>query len=116
MVKNRIRDLREDMDLRQIDLATKLGIPQRTISGYETGNTEPPFEILFKMSDFFNVSIDYLIGKTNNPSNDSLTNGLTEEEIKELKKYKDMLIAYRKKWLCDTDKSILDDEKWKCYI
>lgn len=62
---NRIKDLREDMDLRQSDLAEKTGIDQRTISNYETGKTLPDAYALIRLADFFNVSIDYLLGRTN---------------------------------------------------
>ena len=61
---NRIRDLREDRDLRQSDLAAQTGIDQRTISNYETGKTAPDMYALIKLADFFDVSIDYLVGRT----------------------------------------------------
>ena len=60
---NRIRDLREDLDMRQSDLAEKTGIDQRTISNYETGKTSPDAYALIKLADFFGVSIDYLVGR-----------------------------------------------------
>ena len=61
---NRIKDLREDRDLRQSDLANATGIDQRTISNYETGKTSPDAYALIKLADFFDVSIDYLVGRT----------------------------------------------------
>ena len=64
---NRIRDLREDRDLRQADLARATGIDQRTISNYETGKSDPNSDALIRLADFFNVSIDYLLERTNNP-------------------------------------------------
>ena len=69
-MNNRIKDLREDMDLRQSDLAEATGIDQRTISNYETGKTKPDSDALIKLADFFNVSIDYLVGRIpfNTPS------------------------------------------------
>ena len=60
---NRIRDLREDRDLRQSDLAAATGIDQRTISNYETGKSNPDSDALIRLADFFNVSIDYLVGR-----------------------------------------------------
>ncbi len=60
-METRIRDLREDMDLRQSDLANATGIDQRTISNYETGKTAPDAYALLKLADFFNVSVDYLL-------------------------------------------------------
>ena len=64
MNMNVIRDLREDRDLRQSDLAKAVGIDQRTISNYETGKSNPDSEALIRLADFFNVSIDYLVGRT----------------------------------------------------
>ena len=64
-MNNRIKDLREDRDMRQIDLAQAVGIDQRTISNYETGKTNPDSEALIKLANFFNVTIDYLVGRTN---------------------------------------------------
>lgn len=65
---NRIRDLREDMDLRQVDVAQATGIDQKTLSNYETGKTNPDSATLVKLADFFNVSIDYLVGQDRNKS------------------------------------------------
>ena len=64
MSRNRIKDLREDRDLRQSDLAAATGIDQRTISNYETGKTSPDAYALIKLADYFGVSVDYLIGRT----------------------------------------------------
>ncbi len=63
-MKNRIKDLREDRDMRQKDLADATGIDQRTISNYETEKTSPDGEALIRLADFFNVSIDYLVGRS----------------------------------------------------
>jgi len=60
---NRIRQLREDMNLRQIDVARETGIDQKTLSNYETGKTNPDSYALIKLADFFGVSIDYLVGR-----------------------------------------------------
>lgn len=63
---NRIRELREDRDLRQTDVAEATGIDQRTLSNYETGKTNPDSYAIIKLCDFFDVSADYLIGRTSN--------------------------------------------------
>ena len=65
MYKNRIRDLREDRDLKQKDIAEYLQIHQTTYSDYELGNLNIPVIILHKLADFYGVSVDYLIGRTN---------------------------------------------------
>lgn len=58
---NRIRELREHKGLRQIDVAEATGIDQKTLSNYETGKTNPDSYALIRLADFFNVSIDYLV-------------------------------------------------------
>ena len=58
---NRIKELREDNDLLQKDIAKKLGITQRNYSYFETGKTLLTEDILKKLADFYNVSIDYLL-------------------------------------------------------
>ena len=60
----RLRDLREDMDLRQIDVAKATGIDQKTLSNYETGKTAADMYSLIKLADFFGVSLDYLTGRS----------------------------------------------------
>lgn len=59
---NRIRELREDRDLRQIDIAEKTGIDQKTISNYETGKTLPDSYAIIRLAEFFHVTCDYLLG------------------------------------------------------
>lgn len=59
-----IRTLREGEKLKQSDLAQKLGVTQRKVSYWETGKIEPNLEDLWKIADFFGVSIDELIGRS----------------------------------------------------
>ena len=61
----RIRDLREDKDLSQQDLAQLLHCTQACYSNYETGKRDIPTATLQILADFYNVSIDYLLGRTN---------------------------------------------------
>ncbi|MBQ8447730.1 MAG: helix-turn-helix transcriptional regulator [Clostridia bacterium] len=61
----RIRDLREDRDLNQTQMAKILGMSQTGYSKYETGENDVPTEILIKLARFYNTSIDYLLGETN---------------------------------------------------
>ena len=62
MYQLRIRDLREDRGLRQIDVAQKTGIDQRTLSNYETGKTNPDSYAIIKLAAFYGVTCDYLLG------------------------------------------------------
>lgn len=93
---NRIKDLRTDKDMTQKELAEKIGVTRASISDYEVEKTEPPKDIWIKLSKIFNVSIDYLMGTSNNPNHENFTEGLTEEEIKELQHYKELLQIKRK--------------------
>ncbi|MCL2370742.1 MAG: helix-turn-helix domain-containing protein [Firmicutes bacterium] len=58
----KLKELREEKGLTQTQLATELKINQRTISGYETGVSEPDIATIKKICDFFDVTADYLLG------------------------------------------------------
>lgn len=62
---NRLKDLREDRDLKQTEIAKKIGISQRGYSHYETGDNNIPINILIKLAYFYNTSTDYILGITN---------------------------------------------------
>lgn len=85
MSSNRIKDLREDRDLRQTDVAEATGIDQRTLSNYETGKTNPDSFALIRLADFFDVSIDYLLGRTN------LRKDAADDVLQELQAARSML-------------------------
>ena len=63
----RLRDLREDKDMNQTQVAKMLGMSQTGYSKYETGENDIPTSVLIKLSRFYNTSIDYLLGETNDP-------------------------------------------------
>jgi len=63
----RLRDLREDRDLKQREVADYLNCAQRTYSNYELGQRDIPTDVLIRLSNFYNVSVDYILGLTNNP-------------------------------------------------
>lgn len=65
MYQHRLRDLREDRDLKQKDLAGILRIHQTTYSDYELDQLNIPVQALHTLADFYGVSVDYLIGRTN---------------------------------------------------
>ncbi len=62
----RIRDLREDKDINQTQIAVYLGMSQTGYSKYETGERDVPTSILIKLADYYDVSVDYILGRTNN--------------------------------------------------
>ena len=61
----RLRDLREDNDLTQTQLVKKLNMHKTTYTNYEQGKRDLPLEVAIKIADFYNVSLDYLAGRTN---------------------------------------------------
>ncbi|MGI5957853.1 MAG: helix-turn-helix domain-containing protein [Massiliimalia sp.] len=63
----RIRNLREDRDLTQTELSKILICSQRVYSNYERGDIDIPTEILIRLADFYDVSVDYLLNRTDNP-------------------------------------------------
>lgn len=63
----RIRELREDHDLTQKKLGEAINLPQRTYAYYESGQRMVPPEVLCALADFYGVSVDYLLGRTDNP-------------------------------------------------
>lgn len=66
VIYNRIRDLREDHDLKQKDLAKILCCTQQAYSNYELGLRDIPSDILIKLAEFYATNIDYIMGLTNN--------------------------------------------------
>ena len=80
MIFVRLKNLREDHDLSQNDIADYLNISQRTYSYYETGGRDIPIQILIKLADYYKTSIDYLVNRTN-------TKWLQKKHIEALNKY-----------------------------
>ena len=63
-----LRDIREDRDVKQKDIAAYLNVSQNTYSQYETGVISLTAEVLIKLADYYNVSIDFLLDRTDNPN------------------------------------------------
>lgn len=92
MLGNRIKALREELGLKQEDLANKMLVSPSAIGMYETNKREPNNELILKLAQFFNVSTDYLLGKTDirNPGKqiDDVLNeamiGMSKEEYEAL--------------------------------
>lgn len=64
----RLKDIREDKDLKQSQIAELLNVKQNTYSQYENGQRQIPITALVKLAKFYNVSVDYLLGLTDNPN------------------------------------------------
>lgn len=65
MIFENIRNLRVDSDKNQQELADYLHVKQTTYSKYELGKINIPIEVFIKLADYYNVSVDYLLGRTN---------------------------------------------------
>ena len=62
-----LRNIREDRDIKQKDVAKVLNVSQNTYSQYETGVISLTAEVLIKLADYYQVSVDFLLDRTNNP-------------------------------------------------
>lgn len=79
MLGKRLSDLRKKHKITQVDISKKLGVNRSTYANYETGLREPDNETLQRLADYFEVSIDYLLGRTDDPTPSRKT--LNEEFI-----------------------------------
>ena len=101
--KKVLRDLRTQYGLTQDALASKLGASKSTISMYENGNREPDFETLEAIADFFNVDMDYLLGRSKyNTSISTIAahhdnEDWTPEELAEIEEFKKYVLSKRNK-------------------
>lgn len=68
MLRQHIRDLREDQEKTQAEMAEILSVPRKTYCNYENGRNNIPNEVLCHLADYYNTSTDYLLGRTNNPA------------------------------------------------
>lgn len=64
---NRLKELREKRKLSQVRVAMDLNMNQTSVSRYETGEREADYDTLIAFADYFGVSVDYLLGRTDNP-------------------------------------------------
>jgi HTH-type transcriptional regulator, competence development regulator len=101
---DRLRRLRLEKKLTQEELGKKINVTKVSISGYENGNRTPDTETLQKLADFFNVTTDYLLGRTDNPNppeND-------DKELGTLAKINQLIKEYGIEQM-----GFFDIEKWK---
>ncbi len=100
MLSERLKILRNEKKLSQRELANKLNISNGTIAMYETNKRQPDNETLTKIADFFNVSIDYLLGRT-----DIKNTPTVDEEFSVILNNEELLVAFKDLMnLSDSDK------------
>lgn len=109
-MENRIRSLRTEKNITQLRLSMELEIAQETISAYEKGKYSPSLHTLIKLADLFDVSIDYLVGRSDT-RNAEASNLLQDEEALLVSRYRKLnslnrarLIAYSQGLAESTDK------------
>lgn len=90
MLGNRLKNLRKEKKLLQKELAIELNLSQETISLYESNKREPDYATLQKIADFFNVTTDYLLGRTDireslSKSTNNLQDNISFEDLEMLK-------------------------------
>ena len=68
VISMRLKELRKSRGITQLKLAIDLGMNQNSISRYESGEREADYRTLIAFADYFNVSVDYLLERTNNPT------------------------------------------------
>src|SRR5690554_4677039 len=81
MIGKRIRKLRENKGLTQLEFAKSINISNSTLSQYESEHRAPSDEIKIKIADFFNVSLDYLLGQTDDPRPIDQVNKENQERV-----------------------------------
>ena len=108
MFGKNLRKLREEQSLTQKDLAEHLGVTGRTIGYYESGDRFPSPDTITRIADFFNVSIDWLFGRTNvripiltvaeklNGSYNPANNDGSDDELISIKELKEFIFQKRK--------------------
>ncbi|MCT4583761.1 MAG: helix-turn-helix domain-containing protein [Peptostreptococcaceae bacterium] len=104
MLSEKMKLLRKELSLTQAELAEKLNITRSALSLYELGKRQPDFETLNKIADFFEVSTDYLLDRTNIKTNTLETKetiaahhdgAWTEDELAEIEKFKEFIKSKR---------------------
>ena len=119
MFAERLKELRKDKNMTQVQLAEELGVSKGTIAMWEIGKREPNFETLNRLSDIFDKRIDYILGYTNDTSSPRLT----EEDIDQLGRwevedqFREIIMAYLSldEYGKTAVESLIKAEKLRCH-
>ncbi len=98
-MKNNLKQIRNSKDLLQTKVAMDLNITQETVSSYETGRVFPSSDMLIKLADYYNTSIDYLLCRTkfDIPINDIKPNNISDSDFILLNKINKLSPNYKSK-------------------
>ncbi len=83
----RLKELRSIKKISQQELSDRLGFNRATYARYETGDTQPDFDTLKKLADFFDVSTDYILGRSDKPRSSNQLDGVDEKEQAEFEAF-----------------------------
>lgn len=119
MFAERLKELRKEKNMTQVQLAEALGVSKGTIAMWEIGKREPNFETLDRLSDIFDKRIDYILGY----SNDASSPRLTEEDIDQLGRwevedqFREIIMAYLSldEYGKTAVESLIKAEKLRCH-
>lgn len=119
MFADRLKELRKEKNITQVQLAEALGVSKGTVAMWETGKREPNFETLDRLSDIFDRRIDYILGY----SNDSSSPQPTEEDIDQLgrweveEQFREIMMAYLSldEYGRTAVESLIKAEKLRCH-
>lgn len=119
MFAERLKELRKDKNMTQVQLAETLGVSKGTVAMWEIGKREPNFETLNRLSDIFDKRIDYILGN----SNDASSPRFTEEDIDQLGRwevedqFREIIMAYLSldKYGKTAVESLIKAEKLRCH-
>lgn len=119
MFAERLKELRKDKNMTQVQLAEELGVSKGTVAMWEIGKREPNFETLNRLSDIFDKRIDYILGY----SNDASSPQLTEEDIDQLGRWevedqlREIIMAYLSldEYGKTAVESLIKAEKLRCH-
>lgn len=119
MFAERLKELRKDKNMTQVQLAEALGVSKGTVAMWEIGKREPNFETLNRLSDIFDKRIDYILGN----SNDATSPRFTEEDIDQLGRwevedqFREIIMAYLSldEYGKTAVESLIKAEKLRCH-
>ena|SRR5699024_882966 len=83
-LSKKLKELREEKGYLQKFVADKIGVRSNTLSGYENGTRSPDPEMIIKLAELYEVSTDYLLGRTNSTNKDGINEHDIDEELKEI--------------------------------
>lgn len=92
-----LKKLRENKDLKQEDIARMMNVDRSTVGKWENGSSKPDYEKMIKLADFYNVTVDYLLGREEVETIAAHQEEYTQEELDEIENFKNYVRSRRKK-------------------